>query len=59
VINEIRKRGIPAFAGKYDQGIGLMSDAYGVHIKQTWKKTWAKFPLLTPTPCISAKTAVY
>ncbi len=59
VINVIRKRGIPTIAGNYDQGIGLMSDAYSVHIKQSRKKTWAKFPLLTPTPCISAKTAVY
>lgn len=38
VINEIRRRGIPAIAGNYDQGIGLSSDDCGCAYKTDKEK---------------------
>ena len=38
VIDEIRKRGIPAIAGNYDEGIGLMSNQCGCAYKSAPEK---------------------
>jgi putative phosphoesterase len=45
VINEIRKRGIPAIAGNYDQGIGLMSDECGCAYKTEPEKDMGKISI--------------
>ena len=45
VINEIRRRGIPAIAGNYDQGIGLMSDECGCAYKTESEKDMGKISI--------------
>lgn len=45
VINEIRKRGIPAIAGNYDQGIGLMSNECGCAYKTDLDKDNGKISI--------------
>ena len=45
VINEIRKRGIPTFAGNYDQGIGLTSDDCGCAYKEEHEKDMGKISI--------------
>ncbi|MGZ8559579.1 MAG: metallophosphoesterase family protein, partial [Chitinophagaceae bacterium] len=45
VINEIRRRGIPAIAGNYDQGIGLMSDNCGCAYKTEPEKDMGKISI--------------
>lgn len=45
VINEIRRRGIPAIAGNYDQGIGLMSDECGCAYKTEPEKDMGKISI--------------
>lgn len=42
VIQEIRRRGIPAIAGNYDQGIGLASDDCGCAYKTETEKEMGK-----------------
>lgn len=46
VINEIRRRGIPAIAGNYDFGIGRTSDDCGCAYKTEPEKEMGKFPFL-------------
>jgi putative phosphoesterase len=45
VVNEIRRRGIPAIAGNYDQGIGLMSDECGCAYRTEPEKDMGKISI--------------
>ncbi|MBC7903794.1 MAG: metallophosphoesterase family protein [Gemmatimonadaceae bacterium] len=45
VVNSIRKRGIPAIAGNYDQGIGLESDECGCAYKTEEDKAMGKISI--------------
>ncbi len=59
VINEIRKRGIPAIAGNYDQGIGLTSDECGCAYKTAEEQEMGKVSISFTNSITGAEERAY